>query len=176
MGDATTPTLPMNRLPSTALQSMEDTDLFRTERDLLTTASLLTTLAGLCANRAKAVRSVLSRRAADRERGMDPAPKEVRDGKGGLALVRPDGEAPVFTDHAVLRWLERRHGLDLANVRTEMTAAYDAGSTMAGGGIVVSGDVCFVRSAKGMVKTIIPTEWLRDEDVALAERTFREGR
>jgi hypothetical protein len=175
MADPTNP-LPMERLPTTALQSMEDTDLFRAERDLLTTASILTTLAGLCANRAKAVRSVLSRRSADRDRGMDPTPRPGREGRGGLALVRPDGEIPVFSDHAVLRWLERRHGVDPTAVRAEMTAAYDAGGTMAGGGIVVSGDMCFVRTAKGMVKTIIPLEWLRDEDVELAGRTFREGR
>ena len=85
------------------------------------------------------------------------------------------GETATFTDHAILRWLERLHGVDLAAVQGEMAQAYARGTTMAGGGIVTADGQCFVRSAEGEVKTVIPLDWLREVDVQVAQETYERG-
>jgi hypothetical protein len=167
--------LPMDELSTMAVGSMSDDDLFRAERDLTTVATHLTVIAAKCMQRAKAVTSTIMKREHARSQGREVAPATPGEGKGGRDLVRAPGEKVSFSDHAVLRWLERTADVDLDAVRAEMTAAYDAGGTMAGGGIVVSGDNCFVRTAQGLVKTMIPLSWLRDEDVEVARVTYERG-
>lgn len=168
-------THPMDELSSMAVQSMSDDDLYRAERDLTLVASHLTNIAGKCVQRAKAVTSVIMKRKHARDQGRTVTPSPAREARGARDFVRAADETVTFSDHAVLRWIERTGGIDLDAVRTEMTAAYDAGDTMAGGGIVVCGDNCFVRTAQGLVKTMMPLSWLRPEDIELAERTYARG-
>lgn len=174
-GTADVSGLPMGDLSSMAVQSMSDDDLHRAERDLTLVAHHLTNIAGKCRLRAKAITSTIMKRAHARTQGREVIPSPPREGKGARDLVRPAGERVAFSDHAVLRWLERTADVDLDRVRAEMTAAYDAGETMAGGGIVVSGQHCFLRTAQGVVKTMIPLSWLRDEDIEIARTTYERG-
>lgn len=162
-------------LSTLAVQSMGDDELHRAERDLTIVATTLSRIAATCMQRAKAARSVISKREHARSQGRDVQPAPPREARGGRDLVRLPGETVSFSDHAVLRWIERTGGIDIDAVRAEMAAAYDAGETMAGGGIVVSGGNCFVRTARGVVKTMMPLEWLRPEDIELAERTYRRS-
>lgn len=163
------------QLPTMAVQSMTDDELHGAHRDYTAVADHLTRIAGLCANRAKAILSVMSKRANARSQGRETVPSKPKEGAGARDVVRPSDEDVAFGDHAVMRYLERVHGVDLAAVRTEMTDAYQRGETMAGGAIVVSDGNCFLRTKKGFVKTMMPLEWLREEDIAIAVETYERN-
>lgn len=167
-------THPMHEIDARPVGSMSDEELRHAERDLVLVSNHLTALAGLCRQRVNAIRSMLDRRDARRAKGEEVHPsRNGGESKGGLQLRRPPQERPTFSDHAVVRYLERARGIDLEEVRCAMTKAYDAGAVMAGGGIVLAEGLCHVRDARGFVKTIIPLEWLSEDDVEMAEATYR---
>jgi len=160
------------QLSTMAVQSMTDDELHGAHRDYTAVADHLARIAGLCSNRAKAILSVMSKRANARSQGRETVPSKPKEGAGALDLVRPLDEDVSFGDHAVMRYLERVHGIDLTAIRNEMKDAYQHGDTMAGGAIVVSDGNCFLRTKRGFVKTMMPLEWLREEDIAIAVETY----
>lgn len=163
---------PTHEIDVRSVGSMDDEELVHAERDLAVVVGHLSTITGFCRQRMKAIRSMLDRRASLRERGEEVRLSPPDAGRGGLKLVRPEGETPTFSDHAIVRYLERMRGVDLGEVREAMTQAYRGGEVMAGGAIVLADGLAHVRDPRGFVKTIIPLEWMSDEDIALTRATY----
>jgi hypothetical protein len=68
-----------------------------------------------------------------------------------MSAVRTNG---FVSDHAVLRWLERVHGLDVAGTRAEMLRAV-AGGAAGPDGMVYVGN-CSVVVDNGAIVTVYP--------------------
>lgn len=68
-----------------------------------------------------------------------------------MSAVRTNG---FVSDHAVLRWLERVHGLDVAKTRAEMLRAVAAGATGPDGMVYVGN--CSVVVEDGAIVTVYP--------------------
>lgn len=162
-------------LPFQSPGSMSDDQLWRAERDFSLVSGRLSAIAGRCSVHARAIRAIIDRRDARRRRGEVVEPSKPKRSAIEADADIETGETPTFTDHAILRWLERLHGVDLTAVQEEMARSYARGTTMAGGGIVTADGQCFVRSAEGKVKTVIPLDWLREDDVQVARATYERG-
>ncbi len=77
--------------------------------------------------------------------------------------MKETGRYPIVSDHAVLRFMQRRHGVDIEAIRAEIRAAVETGVRYGASGVIADG-VKFV---------------LREETVVTvknAERSTRSGR
>lgn len=74
---------------------------------------------------------------------------------------------PVVSDHAVLRYLEREHGVPVEGVRTLLALLAAGGDS---DGTVIVGRRVKIVLANGMVVTTLKKRWTRHEDM------LREGR
>ena len=68
----------------------------------------------------------------------------------------------VISDHAVLRWLERKHGIDIAKLKKLMLTEPLQEAIKTGGRFWADEDVVFVIEGK-RVQTIIPVNELREQ-------------
>lgn len=65
---------------------------------------------------------------------------------------------PVVTDHAVLRYLERAHGVDVEAARAEIAATVARG-VAAGASFVTHRGLRFVIRSGGVVTTSLDKKW-----------------
>lgn len=67
------------------------------------------------------------------------------------------------SEHAILRYLERKHGLDLGAIEAEMRE-HISGGTELGPNLVQRDGIVFILRSDGLVKTVLPTEFVDDEE------------
>lgn len=170
-----TKSLPDIKLDTRQVATMSDDDLHRAWRDYSTVATRCSQLAAQCTQRAKLLRSQIDLRDIGKVKQSDK--DTTRISKGVKSIANADTAAPVFTDHAILRYLERFKSIDMTALTQEMTEVYASGTMTSGGAIKEAGDHCFIRSPDGKIKTIIPVDWLTGETRDQAMQIYaREGR
>lgn len=78
------------------------------------------------------------------------------------------------SEHAMLRYLERVKGLDLREIEKEILGRVSDGETYYNGAVVIDQEgVSYIMRDDGMVKSVMPQEWLDENDRMQAERSFR---
>ena len=111
-----------------------------------------------------------------REAGSRPS----RSTGSELVTTVPSTEVEIVTDHAMVRYLERKRGLDVAALRDEIRANIAAGEPYLNGALTIHDDMIYVRRSGGQaVSTVMPVGFMDDDDVKLAgelfERDLQQG-
>lgn len=69
---------------------------------------------------------------------------------------------PIVTDHAVLRYIERKHGVDVAAIREHIAGLVARGVERKGNAVVVEG-VKFVLK-EHFVVTVLERQWVTTQE------------
>jgi hypothetical protein len=115
-------------------------------------------MSGVAKSRARAAQSHLDKRKA--KYGPLTAKPTPDDGTR-IAVKTPT----KISDHAVIRYLQRKHNLNLQAVHEEMTANVVAGESFMDGKFVMHDGMCYILSEQDVIKTVYPEDWHTEEHV-----------
>lgn len=111
-------------------------------------------------NRSKAIQSELSKREAQSKK----------------AARRGDKKPTIVTDHAIVRYLERKQGLDVDAIVSEIRSNISDGESFMNGTIVMHDGMMYVRRSPGSndeaVSTIMPEDYLDEDTVEVAQQAM----
>lgn len=154
----------------TKLSNMTNSELHRLLLDYRWVHAAFIDIAGRARQRVKSIQTLLMRRGA--EHGgyrTEPNPSEAE-----LARAYPSILCGGITDHAVVRYLERVKGVDIKAVEAEMMEKINSGTPYFGGAVVVDDDgTSYIRREDGLVKSVMPHDWLDEADKMAAEHSHK---
>jgi hypothetical protein len=125
------------------LTEMDTSELHRARQENAQFATIVGRMAASARGRQNAAQSELDKRLADSR----PKPS--------------DRENTQISDHALLRYLQRKYNVDLQAVEQEMLTNIAAGESYLDGALVMHEGLSYIRN-KGMVKTVMPNDYMDD--------------
>jgi hypothetical protein len=139
------------------LSQASDSDLHRMQREHKAFLGTVDAILGKMRGRLKALTSEISKR--------DEIAKKRQSSRGERKQL-------IVTDHALVRYLERKHGIDLDEVVAEIRANIGNGEQYMNGALTIHEDMVYIRRSPETdaeaISTIVPVAYLKDDDAKLA--------
>jgi hypothetical protein len=155
--------LPKETLGWQKLARMTDSQLFDLHRDYKLFLATVELSIAKVRGRFKALTSETMKREIGKRPSRHTKDHEV------IIPATPKGSDVVVTDHAMIRYLERKRGLDITALREEIRSNIAAGEQYINGALTIHEDMVYVRRGGGdTITTIMPVGFMDDDDVKLA--------
>lgn len=152
------------------LSKMTNSELHRLLLDYRWVHGAFMAIAGRASSRIKALQSHLMKRghnAKGYRTEPEPSPEQLNRAYPAILVGG-------ITDHAVVRYLERVKGVDIAAVEAEMMEKINKGTPYFGGAVVVDEEgTSYIRREDGLVKSVMPHDWLEEADMLAAEQSHK---
>lgn len=151
-------------LDEDAIEQMSNSEVHRLYSADIAVHAIFSEMAKKARTRLKRLQSILSKRGHLVPASGEYDPNDLR---------RPALGAGV-SEHAMLRYLERVMGMDLRAIEAEILERVKAGDSYYSGAVVIDKEgVSYIMRDDGLVKSIMPQEWLDENDGICAERSYR---
>lgn len=139
------------------VEDLTDVELHRLKVDMQVFATYTGKIASRSKNRATAIQSELDKRAAKQRSRPRPT------------------EKPTISDHAIVRYLQRVKGMDIAAIEQEMWANINQSEPILSENILSHNGFVYVRRpASNFIVTVLLEDELNDEDIAFSEQMAQE--
>jgi hypothetical protein len=157
----------VNPAASKKLIRQPSSELHRQLREYRWVYTVFTQIGGAAKNKVKLIQSILSKR-GEAIGGSINEPDNLK---------HPVPEDIAVTDHALVRYLERFRGINMAEVEAEMRERIRSGERYYGGAVVVDGDGnSYILRDEKLVVSMMPHEWLDDAAGVRAQVAFTRNR
>lgn len=149
----------------TKLTQTSTSELHRLLTDYRYVYAVFSKISGRAKGHIKTLQSELTKRGASQGgKATEPDPN---------SLKRPITGNGV-SEHAMLRYIERVKGMDIAALEAEILGRVEAGESYFNGAVITDAeDISYIMREDGLVKSIMPQSWLEETDMLAAEESMK---